>query len=366
MRGAIQQKPAGLRDRAWDLIVVGAGPAGSALATALADSHRVLLIDKEAFPRDKVCGDMIATYALDCLERLGVGEQVLRLAHAPKSTRLSRKDWAGLFLIGDPYRTIGVKERAPGSRQAMTLRRSVLDRLLAARAVARGATFIRGRVVSVERSPDGLCAVGLDGSRQPLRARIVALATGADVALLERLGMVTRRAANGFALSCRVRSSAGADAAYFCWDACDGGYSWIFPLGGRLFNMGTVRLAAPKPGRERGLRKTFDAFCSEFEPAAELLERGKIVSPIRAAPLRTGLSGSVPVAPQGAVIGIGECIGTTLPDLGEGIGGALRCAELAAPLVRSALETGDLSRLESYPALLKRCRGPAALPEPRP
>ena len=59
---------------AWDLVVVGAGPAGSAAALgALAEdpSLRVLLLDRSDFPRDKSCGDGIAPHVLDALSTVG-------------------------------------------------------------------------------------------------------------------------------------------------------------------------------------------------------------------------------------------------------------------------------------------------------
>ena len=60
-----------------DVIVVGAGPAGSAAAAILGEKgHSVLLIDKENFPRDKTCGDGITYKALPALKRLGLDTKI--------------------------------------------------------------------------------------------------------------------------------------------------------------------------------------------------------------------------------------------------------------------------------------------------
>ncbi|MEU3626916.1 hypothetical protein BS329_39485 [Amycolatopsis coloradensis] len=59
----------------WDLVIVGAGPAGSSAATAAlraAPTARVLMLDTADFPRDKVCGDGVAPHAMDVLAGLGI------------------------------------------------------------------------------------------------------------------------------------------------------------------------------------------------------------------------------------------------------------------------------------------------------
>ena len=63
----------------WDLVVVGAGPAGSATGLgALAEDPalRVLLLDRSEFPRDKSCGDGIAPHVLDALAPVGAADVV--------------------------------------------------------------------------------------------------------------------------------------------------------------------------------------------------------------------------------------------------------------------------------------------------
>ena len=71
----------------WDLVVVGAGPAGTAAALGALTARpglRVLLLDRADFPRDKACGDGIAPHVLDVLEQVGVTG--LRDDQAPVST----------------------------------------------------------------------------------------------------------------------------------------------------------------------------------------------------------------------------------------------------------------------------------------
>ncbi|MDQ6639482.1 MAG: FAD-dependent monooxygenase, partial [Pseudomonadota bacterium] len=71
-----------------DVVVVGAGPAGSAAAQLLARAGRdVVLVDSQAFPRDKVCGDGLIPDAHRALDRLGVLTQVM--AEARSATTLA-------------------------------------------------------------------------------------------------------------------------------------------------------------------------------------------------------------------------------------------------------------------------------------
>lgn len=79
---------AGMRDlhRDGDVLVVGAGPAGSATAAGLAmRGYDVLVLDREHFPRDKPCGEFINPAGAEALARLGVLGAVE--AHGPSSIR---------------------------------------------------------------------------------------------------------------------------------------------------------------------------------------------------------------------------------------------------------------------------------------
>ncbi len=84
----------------WDLVVVGAGPAGATAALAALREEpglRVTLLDRSDFPRDKCCGDGIAPHVLDVLSRLGAADVVDRLAAARDARARARQaaTWPG-------------------------------------------------------------------------------------------------------------------------------------------------------------------------------------------------------------------------------------------------------------------------------
>lgn len=148
----------------WDLVVVGAGPAGSVAALAALDaapSLRVLLLDRADFPRDKCCGDGIAPHVGDVLSRLGVAD------------------------VTDGWRPVDELELSRGTHQVVgrmrrsvwVIPREVFDARLVERAVAAGAVLRRRRVRDVTADDDGVL---LDGD---IRARVVVGADGAESAV---------------------------------------------------------------------------------------------------------------------------------------------------------------------------------------
>lgn len=166
----------------FDAIVVGAGPAGSAAASILSSAgRRVLVLDKDRFPRAKVCGQFLSGDAIASLERFGALPAVLS---------------AGPEIIrdGSVHLPDGGSVRFRLPVRALGISRTLFDDLLAARAREAGAAVSFGqRVVSISNlGPGGAdrfavrCASG-DGHEEEFRARAVVGAWGRWDALDKRL-----------------------------------------------------------------------------------------------------------------------------------------------------------------------------------
>ncbi len=331
-------QPGGAADHVWDVVVVGAGPAGSTAARALARSgHSTLLLDRHSFPREKVCGDGLIPDALNALRRGGLYRRVV--AEGQRARTLSA------------FSPRNIRVDVPG--EFVTLRRERFDHILVQAAVEHGAEFRTARVTGLDVDGEGV-SVSLANSGGRVRARTAVAATGADVSLLQHAGVAHRRSPSAVALRCYVRSPVTIEELIISFHrSIVPGYAWIFPMGKHEYNVGCG--VFHRGGRERdvNLRNTFVAFCEHFPMARELLRHAEEVTPLKGARLRCGLGGAA-ACHRDRVLSIGETIGATFPFTGEGIGKAMETGEIAARQIDSALATDDLAHLRAFQEVLEQ------------
>jgi geranylgeranyl reductase family protein len=333
-----QMPAADLPAGCWDVAIVGAGPAGTASAIDLAKrGYRVLFADLGDFPREKVCGDALTFNAFQQLKEFGLADAAEEAGCRSRSLSV--------------FSPSGIEVRLPGDY--LTVRRSVLDALLARKAVASGAVFARGKVTDVAvDEEEGVTVFFEDGPAQ--RAGCCLLATGSRIGLAQRVGLVSRVPPSGVALRCYVRSSLPLDHLVVAYDRqLLPGYGWIFPVGGQVYNLGCGLFLGRRRSDGQYLGRIMQAFIEGFPLARNLLAEGEMISPLRGAVLRSGLdAGHRPVTDR--MLAIGEAIGTTAPCTGEGIGQAMVSGVLAARLVDEAFSTGEFGALRRYADLLDR------------
>lgn len=319
--------PSPLPPATCDVLVVGAGPAGSACAHWLARAGLdVVLVDQHEFPRDKVCGDGLIPDAHRALQRLGVHAEVMAQAQPVRHVgcigpRGGRVDVAG---------------------QLAVLQRRVLDDILKRSAERAGARFFAPWRFEAALEEAGRCVgarLGRAGQTHEMRARWTVLATGAVPKALIAAGMCERRTPSGVALRGYVQHAASArriTEIEVVWHRrLRKGYGWIFPCRDGVFNIG-VGLAHSHgkvvDGRQTmedvNLREMFAAFTEVYAPARELVAGGTFVGELKGAPLRCSLEGARLSRP--GLLVTGEAAGSTYAFTGEGIGKALETGLLAA------------------------------------
>jgi menaquinone-9 beta-reductase len=302
-----------------DVVVVGAGPAGSATAARLAGAGwRVVLVDREHFPRRKPCGECLNPAAVADLARLGALDRV---------RALSPRELTGWRIESDGA---GFDGRFPAGRPGLALPREELDAALVDHAVAAGAELRTGvHVTDLARSGGRITGVVTGGATIP--ARIVVGADGLRSVVVRRLGLVrSPPRLRKIALTAHLRGGdvpGTAGALRVRGTRCLG----VAGVGAGLVNA-TLVLRGDGADAIRGdPAGFFDAELRAWGVRGERVDRVLATGPFDV-PVRG-------VVADGALL-VGDAAGYFDPFTGQGIHRALRGAELAAGAVDRALREG--------------------------
>lgn len=327
----------------YDVIIVGGGPAGSSLAWGLRDSGlRVAVLDKQSFPRNKVCAGWITPAVLESLK---IDQEFYRRQHTMQPIhgfRISRMD-------GKEVKT-DLQERP----LSFGIRRFEFDNYLLQRS---GAPVINESLGELTRSGNNWVVnsryqasllVGAGGHFCPVARHLGARPGRGEitVAAQEVEFPMTDRQQQGCRIDGRVPEL------FFCTDLK--GYGWAFRKGEYL-NIGL--------GREdqNRLSEHVKAFCGY------LRERGKVTFDI---PVKFNGHAYLlynhsrrKLAGDGVML-VGDAAGLAYPQSGEGIRPAIESGLLAASIVRGADGDYRADRLAVYPELVTRRFGKRPAREP--
>jgi menaquinone-9 beta-reductase len=343
-----------------DAVVIGAGPGGSAAAYFLAEAgHDVVLIEKEAFPRDKVCGDGLTPRAVKALQSLGLTEEA-------EGTPDGWDRQSGLRMYGG-----GVVLELPWPElddfpsHSVTATRALFDHTLARNAVAAGAQLWDATEVTApvwltpsQRRVAGVAYRREDGTEGVVRAPVTIVADGGSSRFAIALGL-RRDAKRPMGVAVRAyyrspRSQMGMIEGYLEMRkrGVGGqpgellpGYGWIFPLDDGTVNVGWGLLNSSEHFQGTNYRQVLDDWVAGFPEEWGISAETRVGRP-RSAGLPMGHNRR-PHVHAGALL-VGDAGGMVNPFNGEGISYAIEAAEMAAAAADEALRVRSDAPLQGY------------------
>ncbi|MBI5495982.1 MAG: NAD(P)/FAD-dependent oxidoreductase [Deltaproteobacteria bacterium] len=346
------------------VLVVGAGPGGSATAIALRRrGRRVVLLDRQRFPRDKVCGDVVLPEAQEAIRALGLPWEELRAR--------------GYACTGSRYVAPGgtevhgmFRDGAGAQRLWWIIKREVLDHWLLEQARAAGAEVQEGHEgCSVIRDGNGVVAA-VDvrrpgGTVERMEACAVVGADGATSSVARSVGLFNQHpdhlclAARAYVHSPRMLPEPYLE--IFTTERTLPGCAWILPVGDHEWNVGVGIIKADSERIGKGPAQLFDEVREQVPLFRERLA-GLEVPRLKGWSL-PGTSENRRIVDDGLLL-VGDAGAMVDPFTGHGIHHALMAGGHAGDVLHDALAAGDVSRaaLAEYDT---RCRrsflGEAAL-----
>ncbi len=329
---------------AVDVVVVGAGPGGSAAAHWLARAGaKVALLERARFPRDKSCGDGITAHAVDILADMGVGFESFGGKGARTFGGLIGGPGGGSFAAAPPPDANGARV------ECWVVPRTLLDETLARAAVAAGASLREETVFTgLVRRDGAVCGVEYADSRGGGRidCALVIGADGAHSAVAHALGLAENRPAHlGYALRgyyAGVEGLSDTLEIYYHDRHNLPGYGWIFPAGDGLANIGIGIFS----GELRRSKKKMRGLLEDFLVATPAIaQRCRAATPVGRAigwPLPMA-SSHRPTVFDGVLL-VGDAASLVDPLTGEGIYTALVSGRSAARAALHALAVGSTTR----------------------
>jgi len=292
----------------FDVAIVGSGPAGSSCAAFCASAGlRTLLLEREIFPREKVCGDCLNPAGWPILRRLMLAQRVQELPHG----MLDRVEFIG---IGG--RTLTVTLPA-GDDAEIAIKRSLFDQLIMARAREAGAVVREGSTVTALFAPNGVTRNWtLTASDGTFESRIVVAADGRNSTIARLCNLLPRGAKERIALQTHLplpRDFGSRVVLQFLSE----GYSGQAPVGNDELNLCLVSVPQKMPALRGWAEARFG-----ISPQ----HSWRTITPLTRAPIAA--------APRSLYL-VGDAARVVEPFTGEGIYYALASGELAADAIVS-------------------------------
>lgn len=344
-----------------DVVIVGAGPAGSAAAYHAAragyDTLVVDMTDMLVTPRDKTCGDGLTPRAVGALQAMGAGHI---LDDAPTIRGLKLHGFGGSANAPWP------EPNAFPARGSAVARRS-LDTQLLRHAVAAGARFVGGvKIIDATTGPhpdhiSGLRGRVASGGEATFEARFVLLAEGVRSGVARKMGVQWLRGmVHGVAARSYITTPRGDEPwihSHLELRDDDGvaqpGYGWVFPLGGQAANLGCGALATTSRPARVNTKKLLVTYANQVRGEWQISgEPQKVASAL------LPMGGAVTRVAGRNWAAIGDTAALVNPLNGEGIDYGLESAQLVVDLLGDAGRNPEVLT-HMWPTVLREHYGDA-------
>jgi geranylgeranyl reductase family protein len=309
--------------RSVDVVVVGAGPAGTSAAITLARAGRdVVVVDKARFPRDKICGDGLTTSALRHLEQLGLRPEAV-------------PSWQSVddVVVRSPSgRTVRFPLPRDRGQFAVVARRADLDEALVQLARDAGAAVHDGHGLEAATLTDDGVRVDAHGL-DPIRASFAIGADGMWSPLRKALGVAPEGYLGDWhAFRQYFRATTPSSRDLHVWFEPDllPGYAWSFPLPDGAVNVG-FGITRGGAIRTRDMRSLWPQLLERPHVRAVLGDDAVVESAHRAWPIPAAVDDAM--LTHGRALFVGDAARATDPMTGEGIAQALLTGQLAASAI---------------------------------
>ncbi len=348
------------RERA-DVVVVGAGPGGATTAAYLAGRGReVVVLDKDTFPRDKVCGDGLTPRVVRELISLGLVDE----AHGRVDGWATQR---GLRIHGGrTVMELDWPELDDWPSWGATATRRVFDEALARHAARTGARVVHGVNVTGPLWQDasasrvrGVTFRREDGSTGRVLAPVVIAADGASGAFARQLGL-HRRSDRPMAVAARTYYASPRhddDWISSFLDLRDGagdllsGYGWVFPLDDGTINVGLGLLSTSREFGAVSYRRLLESWAEGLADEWQTTPDNRVAA-VASGPIPMGFN-RTPLHQRGVLL-VGDAGGMVNPFNGEGISYAMEAGVLAAEVADEAIARRSTAGLDRYDTELRR------------
>lgn len=339
-----------------EVIVVGAGPSGAATAAALSQKgHDVLLIDRQSFPRDKICGDAVGVGVIRLLYQLGMADEVQSAVQRGEFYPL--KTMSLVSPRGHMLRT--VFKSGEHGEESYVAPRLYFDTVVQRFAVESGAQFMQAEVKEpiIENGRVVGVMAQANGEVKSYRSRVVVGADGVTSTIMRHLrpevgqhqDMHRAVAIRAYIDDLEINPH---EVEFYLYQEISPGYAWIFPTSQQSANIGLGMRLDIFRKKKQNLKKMLLEFLNMPKIRARL-RYGGVLRDIATWPLNFGSQDHLQHAYPGALL-VGDAAGFINPLTGGGIHNGLVSAFLAAETIDGALNRGDTSR-EALKVYEKRC-----------